>query len=110
MPPWRRDKEKYTPEEITSLVKENNKSLVDDIIGKISISELLKDLTTFEEHMYTLEPIMLKDTNNTKLFDSIREAHYPIKYSDVIAQLGKLGKYNKIRLMHNAEMSMFELE
>jgi len=57
------------------LVKENNKSLVDDIINKISIKELVKDLNSFEEHMNILEPILCKDTNNTKLFEDIRTAH-----------------------------------
>lgn len=62
-------------EEIQDLVKENNKSLVTDVINKISIKELLKDLSTFEEHMNILEPILCKDTYNTKLFDDIRSAH-----------------------------------
>lgn len=75
LPPWRRDKEHYSQDEITELVKENNQSLINDVVSKLTLQDLAKDILVFEEHFNTLEPICCKDKNNTEYFDQIRQAH-----------------------------------
>jgi len=83
---------------------------MEDIISKVSISDLSKDITNFEEHMKILEPICCKDKFNQELFDNIRDVHYITNYEDFKIHISPLAKPNKVRLMVNVDLPMYELE